>query len=135
MKFFRTISSLLLIILMLVSSTSFVVGMHICMGSVQNVSLFTKAEACAMEKKLPPCHRQTQKPCCADETLVHQASDFKASLDQLQIEAPTPLCIVQPLVVLSEIIPSAPVSRTLYHNYDPPLRSCDLTVALQVFLI
>jgi hypothetical protein len=135
MKLFRTISAILLATLVLVSSTSFMVGFHICMGEVQNVSIFSKADDCEMERNLPPCHRKMQEPCCDDETFVHEGDDFKASIKQIHISAPTPIYIEQPAVLISEIIPSAPSSRTHYHNYDPPLRSCDLTVAHQSFLI
>jgi hypothetical protein len=134
MKAVRTISAILLALLVLISSTSFMVGMHFCMGEVQNIALFTKADGCEMEKKLPPCHRHSQNPCCEDETLIHNAEDFNASLAEMHIDAPAPIYIEQP-VVIAEIIPTVSFSGIQYYNYDPPLRSCDLTVAHQVFLI
>jgi hypothetical protein len=121
--------------MVLVSSTSFMVGMHICMGEVQNVALFTKADGCEKEKSLPPCHRQAKAPCCKDETVVHKGEDFKASMAKVEIDAPVPIEIEQPLILISEVIPSAPLSRIQYYRYDPPLRSWDLTVEHQVFLI
>jgi hypothetical protein len=135
MKAIRSISAVLLALLVLVSSTSFMVGFHICMGEVQNVALFTKADGCEKEKSLPPCHRHMKAPCCEDETVLHNGDDFKASIAHLQIVAPAAIDIEQPLILISEVIPSAPFSRIQYYNYDPPLRSWDLTVELQVFLI
>ena len=135
MKVIRSISAILLAVLVLVSSTSFVVGFHICMGEVQNVALFTKADGCEMEKSLPPCHRHQKAPCCADETFFHEGDDFKASIEQIQTVAPAPVDIEQPLLLISEIIPGAPIAHIQYYNYDPPLRSFDLTVQHQVFLI
>lgn len=135
MKAFRTISAIVLATLVLVSSTSFMVGFHICMGEVQNVSVFTKADVCEMERNLPPCHSQMQGTCCDDETFFHEGDDFKASVEQVNISAPAPIYIEQQEILIAEVIPSAPSSRTHYYNYDPPLRSCDLTVAHQVFLI
>jgi hypothetical protein len=135
MKVFRTISSLALAFLVLVSSTSFMIGMHICMGEVQNIAFFSKADACEKEQSLPPCHKHTKPPCCEDETLIHKAEDFKVSIANLDISAPVTIDIEQPLVLIAEVIPTAPVARTQYYNYDPPLRSCDLTVEHQVFLI
>lgn len=135
MKTIRTIAAIVLALLVLVSSTSFMVGMHFCMGEVKNIALFSKADGCEKEKSLPPCHRHVKAPCCEDETVVHQGNDFKASLEHFQIIAPSPIDIEQPLVLISEVIPSAPISRTHYYNYDPPLRSCDLTVEHKVFLI
>lgn len=135
MKAFRTISAVILALLVLVSSTSFMVGFHICMGQVQNIALFTKADSCEKEKNLPACHRHTNAPCCADETFVHKGDDFKGSIEHIHIGAPVPVVIEQPLVLISEVIPSAPIARVQYNNYDPPLRSYDLTVEQQVFLI
>jgi hypothetical protein len=135
MKVIRTISAILLAFLVLVTSTSFMVGMHFCQGEVQNVALFSKAKACEKEQSLPPCHRHTKAPCCEDETIVHRGDDFKSSPGQFHVSAPVLADMEQVMVVISEIIPSAFVSRSRFYNYDPPLRSHDLTVEHQVFLI
>jgi hypothetical protein len=135
MKAFRSISAVLLALLVLVSSTSFMVGMHFCQGEIQNIALFSKADGCEKEMSLPPCHRHQQMPCCADKTVVHDGDDFKASIEHLYVVAPMPVAIAQALIQRSEIIPTAPFARAEYYNYDPPLRSWDLTVQYQVFLI
>lgn len=135
MKTFRTISAILLAILVLVSSTSFVVGLHICMGEVQNVALFGKADSCEKEKALPPCHKHMKPECCQDETYIHEGDDFKASIEHIHVIAPVAIDIEQSVVPIAEVIPAAEISRTQYTDYDPPLRSADLTVEHQVFLI
>jgi hypothetical protein len=135
MKAIRSISAILLAILVLVSSTSFMVSMHRCMGEVRSVALFTKAASCEMEQRAPACLLHMKSPCCADETIVHKSDAFKASITHFHVVAPAQIDLEQPLVVISEVIPTAPFSRTHYYNYDPPLRSCDLTVEHQVFLI
>jgi hypothetical protein len=135
MKVIRSISTVLLAILVLASSTSFTVGMHLCMGEVQNIAFLGKAESCQMEKAFPACHKHMKPACCDDELVYHEGTDFKASLEQLHIVAPAPMDIEQPLILISEVIPASAISRTRYYNYDPPLRSCDLTVEQQVFLI
>ncbi|HKZ38930.1 MAG TPA: hypothetical protein VJ184_14810 [Chryseolinea sp.] len=135
MKVFRTIAAILLALLVLVSSTNFIIGVHICMGDVQNIALFTKAEGCEMEQNLPPCHRHLKAPCCEDETVIHEADDIKADIAHILIDGPSPIDADHNLVFISEIIPSAPLSRIQYYNYDPPLRSWDLTIEHQVFLI
>ena len=134
MKIARSISIILLAILSLAASTRFTVGMHFCKGKIKSMALFTKAPACFNEKKLPPCHRQT-KPCCEDQTVVHEDEDFKVSFSQFYFDASATTDVEQPLVLLSEIIPSVPLAKTRYLNYDPPLRTCDITVANHVFLI
>jgi hypothetical protein len=135
MKAIRSISAVFLAILVLVSSTSFTVGMHFCKGVVENVNLFGKAESCQVEKSRPACHKHFKQGCCADELVSHEPSDVKASVKQIQFDVPAAIYIEQPAVLISEVIPSADVSRTQFHNYDPPLRSSDRNVSLQIFLI
>lgn len=135
MKVFRYISAVILAIMVLVSSTSFMVGMHICMGEVQNVALFGKAESCREEKAVPVCHKHMKPACCEDGLVYHEGSDFKGSVEHIHVSLPAPIDIEQPVVLISEIIPASPIAQFKYYNYDPPLRSCDLTVEHQVFLI
>lgn len=135
MKAFRSIAAVALAILVMVSSTSFMVGMHLCMGEVQNIAFFSKAEGCEKEQSLPPCHRHTTAPCCEDETVIHKSDDLKAGIAHMHVAVPAPMDLEQPLILISEVIPTAPLSRFKYYSYDPPLRSCDLTVEHHVFLI
>jgi hypothetical protein len=135
MKQIRSILSATFIILVLFSSSSFMVGIHLCGGQPQNVALFTKADACEMEKRMPPCHKPQAKPCCEDETILHQGENFNISITEVSIAPYPTLDIALPEVMISEVIPSSPVSRTHFYNYDPPLRTVDLTISHQVFLI
>lgn len=135
MKAIRSISAVLFAILVLVSSSSVMVGMHICMGEVQDIALFGKAETCQKEKALPACHKHMKPACCEDEVVYHEGTDFKGSIQHIHIVVPTPVDIEQTVVLISEIIPSSPTARIQYHKYDPPSRSCDITVEHQVFLI
>jgi hypothetical protein len=136
MKQYRSILSATFALLVLFSGSSFVVGVHLCGGDIQNVALFTKAEGCVMEKKrTPPCHKPASKPCCEDETIIHEGDDFKASSADITISGAPSLDMELPPVIVSEIIPSSPVSRIRFYDYNPPSRSGDLTVSLQVFLI
>jgi hypothetical protein len=135
MKAIRTISAVLFSLLVLVSSTSFMVGFHICMGEVENIALFNKAEGCEKEKSLPPCHKHMKPACCEDETFIHEGDDFKASVQHIHIVAAPPIDLEHPPVLIAEVIPTAEIAKTQYFDYDPPLRTSDLTVSLHVFLI
>ena len=134
MKAFKSISAVVLALLVLVSSTSIMIGIHVCMDEVQTVAFFSKAGGCEKEQALPPCHRDTTAPCCEDETVIHQGNDFNTWVSDLLIFS-TPVDINHPLIVISEVIPSAPTSLLTSYHYDPPLRSSDLTIVQQVFLI
>lgn len=135
MKVFRAISITVLTFLVLMSSTSFMVGMHICGGEIQNIALFDKAEGCEKEKKLPPCHTHETPACCQDQTVVHKGDDVQSSVAKIQVPAPSVTDIEVPRVLLAITIPSTDSKQADYFNYDPPLRSCDLTVDFQVFII
>lgn len=134
MRIFRTIAAVALAFLVLVSSTNFVIGVHYCMGKVKDVAFLAKADACKNETKLPPCHKQS-KPCCEDETIIHKGDDLKASANQLHFTMPAAIEMEQPPVLVAEIIPAAPVTYREHYLYDPPLRTCDITVAHRVLLI
>lgn len=135
MKQYRSILSYAIAFLVLFSSSSFIIGIHLCSGEIQNMALFSKAAGCEKERKLPPCHRHESAPCCQDETVVHEAQGFKVDVTKISIAAFPVVDVVQQAVLLAEVIPSAIISHTQYYNYDPPLRSSDLTVSHQVFLI
>lgn len=135
MKNYRPILSSVFALLVLFSSTNFMVGIHLCSGSVQKVAWFSPAEKCAMEKKMPPCHRHQSKSCCEDESIVHDVQDFKETISEVNIAAPSAFIVDKPAVPVAEIIPSSLVSITPFAGYDPPLPVTDLSVDFQVFLI
>jgi len=106
-----------------------------CLLRLRAATLFTKAEGCEKEKKLPPCHRHEKSSCCDDEAIVHEGEDFNASFSEVSIPPVSFVAIVLPAIILSEIIPVNYLSKVKHFNYDSPFRACDLTVAHQVFLI
>jgi len=110
------------------------IGVHICMGEIQNVALFGQADGCEKEKNLPPCHRHETIPCCDDETMIHEGEDFNAAA-KVDISPLQFAFIELPSVLLSEVIPTSPLSQSDSFSYDPPLRACNRVVALQSFLI
>ena len=133
MKAVKTIFSLMLIALVLVSSTSFMVGIHHCGGHVKNVALFDKAAGCEMELQLPPCHREAGNSCCRDLTVVHQDQDFNSTPSSFELFPIFPEDVLVTTILLAEIVPaSAPSPKPVYH---PPLLSVDRPVDLRVFLI
>ena len=135
MKHLRSILSVVFAFLVLFSSSSFIVGIHLCCGRVQAVALFTPAEDCGMGKAMPPCHQPQSKPCCENEAIVHRGDDFKASIKGVMLPPVSVVDVELPHVLLAELIPTLSLTPAEFYNYDPPLRKADLTVSLQVFLI
>lgn len=135
MKRLRSTLSIGFALLVLVSSSSFSIGLHLCAGEVQNIALFGKADGCQKEKQLPPCHRHETPACCQDQTVIHDSEDFQANAVHFDVSAPAIVDIIHAQVILDGIVSSAAVTSQRYYNYDPPLRSCDLTIEHRVFLI
>jgi len=132
----RTISILALCLLVIISSSSFMIGIHFCSGNIRDIALFTPADRCVNEQKIPPCHRQESKPCCEDETVVHEANEVSGDVSKIQLSPVPAVDIDHPLVLIAEVIPaSTDAIARHYHNYDPPLRWADITVEYRVFLI
>lgn len=135
MKVFRTISALALAFLVLMSSTSFLVGMHFCMGEVKDLSVFSAADQCPRhEQRLPACH-QSATDCCQDKVFKHDGDDFKNTYEKLVAGSPVVLEILQPAVLVSEVIPASSPEGSTADAYDPPSFPDDLTVSLHVFRI
>jgi hypothetical protein len=133
MKTLRSIGSILFACLVLVSSTSFMVGIHHCGGQVKQVALFSNAEACEMERDVPPCHRALATSCCDDVTVVHEDQDFSGSAPSFDL--PVAVADVAPLgsLALAEVIPAT--TPSFFCFYDPPILKTNRPASLQVFLI
>ncbi|MEO7694810.1 MAG: hypothetical protein ABIS36_12695 [Chryseolinea sp.] len=134
MKTYRSILFLAFAILVLFSSSNLIVGIHFCAGKVQNVAIFSKADGCDREKKLPPCHRHETPPCCRDVVIVHEGQDFKNVIAEIKFYFPLIACIASHPVVISKSVFNQ-TEKEGYTYYDPPGRTLDLTVMHKVFLI
>lgn len=134
MKALRIIWSLSFTLLVLVSSTTFSVGMHLCGGRVNGVAFLDAADGCG-HAKMPPCHRKMMEGCCDDEMVVHESQGFKTDLLDVAFTPALLLPCVQPSVFISDIIPAQSGPQERFLVYDVPLRSCDRVVIHQVFLI
>lgn len=124
-----------MVFLVLLSSSNFMIGIHFCSDEIQNISFLTKAEACEMERELPPCHRHMTAPCCEDETIVHEGEELKNPVSALDIPASLAMDLTKLHVIIAEVVPPAPFTHASRYLYDPPLRWDDITIANQVFLI
>lgn len=134
MKMLRPMLSCLLALLVLVSGTSFMVGVHHCNGHIQDVSLFGKADPCPMERQLPLCHKKVNT-CCDDNTVVHEAQDFKASASGIHCAHAPLIAALASSIVISELIPVTVSKAPSGVDYSPPPFAPDLNIALSTFRI
>ncbi|MEJ1241713.1 hypothetical protein WBG78_26450 [Chryseolinea sp. T2] len=134
MKRLRPIVTLMLAVLVLISGTSFIVGVHRCGGHVASVALFSKAEPCGMEMQMPPCHKPV-KPCCSDESVVHDGDDFKPASVNIHV-APSPLIaeLASP-VVISILVPELPAIQFPHIDSSPPTAAPDINLVMGKFQI
>lgn len=137
MKAIRPILCLFLAVLVLVSSTSFMVGMHLCNGEIKNIAFLTHADGCGHQDKMPPCHKEKQQSCCENGEILHEAADFSsqhANVELQSLSAGFQLSITD--VVISIIIPDPGIiSAFKFYDYDIPIRLEDRPVANRVLLI
>ena len=133
MKSYRNILSMGFSLLVLLSSSYYMVGFHLCSGQVQNIAFFSKAESCPLEKQMPPCHRQ-EKSCCDNEVIVHEAQDFKNSITEFNFHPEFISGLSTRPELLSEIIREDFCSVN-FAQYQPPWRTPDLTVSHRIFRI
>ncbi len=137
MKALRSILSVSLALLVLISSSSFTVNMHLCGGHVQSVSVIEKATPCAMElAKTPSCHKAMakKKSCCTEDHITFEGKNFKSheltSLHLLQS-----FWVVELPLISSLNVPVASATEFHLSQYSPPLIDRDITVQVQSFLI
>lgn len=142
MRYIKTIASVILAVLVLVSSTTFTVGLHVCRGHVHNIAVMQKAQPCAMERMAAElgfadeaCGMTGKMTCCEDRTLSFEGTDY-------QYKAPTTLTLQDVTTVpavlpflLSLVSPPQSAVYTSFDSYKPPLLHRDVTILVQSFLI
>lgn len=139
MKGLKPIVSSLLAMLVLVSSSSFMVNMHFCGGQMQSVSLIEEATPCPMEVQLPPCHKKMEikkSGCCEDKHITFEGKDFNAKVQDFSLLNWQAINWVSSLPVIMEVIQIDEVLAFANHiPYKPPIVERDIPVLKQSFLI
>lgn len=139
MKVIRSILTTLLALLVLVSSTSFSVNMHVCGGHVASVALVQKAAPCPMEL-MPPCHNSMHQEkksngCCEDKSVDFEGKDFSSKVEHISLELQNTSWIAELHYVISIVIPSSVKAHQSFTLYKPPLLSQDISVLVHSFQI
>jgi len=132
MKLIHTIGSLFLALLVMVASSNFFIGMHVCGGEVNAIALLDDADGCG-HANLPPCHQKMMKGCCTDQQIEHAAQELKQDVNSISFPVLAAVSVVHTPVVLSDLMPSA--IKPFTGEYHPPARAVDFTVLHEVFLI
>ncbi|MEM8765667.1 MAG: hypothetical protein AAGD88_17765 [Bacteroidota bacterium] len=127
--------SIIMAVLVLLSTISWSVDKHLCMGRVMDVSFFSHADDCGMETALSLLDEDTEKPgCCDDESFVLTGQDdLKLTWSDLDLEQQTFL-VAFSTSYLDLFVPlkELPVP---HEEYPPPILVREIHVLDQVFLI
>jgi hypothetical protein len=134
LKALKTIFSVFLALLVLLSSISFTIDKHICMGRVQSVAILHDAAPCAMEM-MAEAGMNTMDGCCQDTQTKIEGND-------LQVKTIKPVAIEYQshwVATLEHVIETFDLeSASTYSSsplYKPPLLDQDVPVLIQSFLI
>lgn len=122
-------------LLVLLSTISWSVDKHLCMGRVMDISFFSHADDCGMKMALSLLEEDTEKPgCCDDESFVLEGQDdLKLTWSDLDLEQQSFL-VAFSTSYLDLFVPleELPVP---HEEYPPPILVRDIHVLDQVFLI
>jgi len=134
---FHKITSITMALLLLLSTVSWKVEKHYCMGRLMDVALFTDVDTCGMDMSMAMFDEnlgETISSCCTDEVVfVDGQDDLKISFNDLQVEQQSFLIALtysylRVLVDLKE----QPVP---HEQYPPPILVKDIQLLDEVFLI
>ncbi|MGX1931178.1 HYC_CC_PP family protein [Flagellimonas sp. 2504JD4-2] len=134
-ELFRNISSIFLALMVLLSTVSWTVDKHLCMGRVMDVSFFTLADDCCMEQAMAAMGTDAiENHCCDDESFTLEGQDnLKLSNPDLDIEQQWFLvALVHSYLALFTPVEELPVP---HEKYPPPIMVRDIHILDQVFLI
>lgn len=137
MKVLKNIASIFLSLLVVLSSMSFMVNVHLCMGKVESVRVLTDAPACDMHRK--SCHapepdKSSKEDCCEDEQRILHGQDELSKAPVFQKTQPELVAVLSLLVSYVTADTELPLFEAM-EVYIPPLLPRDIPVLIQSFLI
>ena len=142
MKVIRSIVSLLLAVLVLVSSTSFTVSMHLCRGHIKDIAVLKEAAPCAMERMAAelneelPCamHGESvgRNGCCENKTIAIDGNEYNYKYEP-PVKIPVITYTEAASLVSAIYISDHPSSHSSFTQYRPPAIHYDIPVLIQSF--
>lgn len=135
-KVFHKIMSITLALLLLVSTTSWKVEKHYCLGHIVDISFFTPAEGCGMEMEGSDntASMESQNSCCSDVTMVMQGQD-DLSISYNNFNFLQQLFFVAFTASYLHLIEPDLVKFVQNSFYPPPIIVKDIQLLDKVFLI
>lgn len=124
-------------LLLLLSTVSWKVEKHYCMGRLMDVALFTDAESCGMDMSMGIMEEnvnETKNSCCDDEVVfVEGQDDLKLSFNDLDIVQQSFLfAFTYTYLSCLQDLRQQPVP---HEHYPPPILVQDIQLLDEVFRI
>ena len=128
--------SISMALLLLLSTISWTVEKHLCMGRVMDIALFDHAEDCGMEAGLAMLDDSYQftKHCCDNEAFTLQGQDT-LNLDIYHFDFSQQLYLISCTTFYLGLFQDSTNKNIVFDSYPPPLLAEDLNILHQVFLI
>lgn len=122
-------------LMLLLSTVSWTIEKHTCMGRVMDVALFAKAQDCGMNAAMHAMEDESlENNCCGEETLTLQGQDdLKISFNDINLEQQFFLIAFTNTYVGS--FTSVEQQSGTNEYYPPPLLIKDIHVLDETFLI
>jgi len=132
---FRNISSIFLALMVLLSTVSWTVDKHLCMGRVMDVAFFAHADDCGMEEAMTVLGTDAgENHCCDDESFTLMGQD-DLTFSWYDLELEHQIFWVAFTLSYLDLFMSVEELPVPHEKYPPPILVKDIHVLDQVFLI
>ncbi|APQ16872.1 HYC_CC_PP family protein [Maribacter hydrothermalis] len=123
-------------LLLLLSTISWTVEKHLCMGRVMDIALFNTAADCGMEAGLALLGDSSidKKHCCDNEVFTIQGQD-DLTHDFSKFDFSQQVFLVSFTSAYLGLFQDSVEKNIVYDSYPPPILAKDLNILHQVFLI
>lgn len=135
LKVLRPILSSALAFLVLLSTVSWTVDKHLCMGRVMDIALFHNADSCGMEEAMALMDETAiDMDCCDDESFtIEGQDDLKLTWEEIDLDSQYFILVFTNSYY--DLLLDTSKSEVQKTCYPPPLLVHDLQVLHEVFLI
>ncbi|WP_411028866.1 HYC_CC_PP family protein [Spongiimicrobium sp. 3-5] len=131
---FHKIASVAMALLLLASTTSWMVGKHYCMGHLVDIAFFTEADRCGMEADLTKDTLVEKMSCCDDEVIaIDGQDDLKLSFNDLSLD--NSIFLAAFTFTFIDLFEGLAEHIVPHDTYPPPILVKNIQLLDQVFLI
>jgi len=126
-----------MVFLLLLSTTSWTVEKHLCMGRVMDIALFSHADDCSMKVGSASSedeYYKVKKPCCDDEAFTLQGQD-DLSYNKTGLDFSQKIFLYSFTSIYLSLFVDTTEKDILHDFYPTPILARDLNILHQVFLI